>query len=114
ARLRAWLSRGRWLLPLVFAAIALVWFAITKGTLATLLVLVALAATSRRRRPLRFGELFACGVRGLAPAVALEAALRFAPIGLWAWLPYFVVAAICTIWVARRVPDVEAVRSVTR
>lgn len=108
-RLRDWLSRGRWLAPLAFAALAFVWFAFAKGTLATLLVLIALAATARRRRPLRFGELFACGVRGLAPAVLVEAALRFWPIGLWAWLPYFAIAIAATAIVARRVPDVESV-----
>jgi hypothetical protein len=108
-RLRDWLARGRWLVPLAFAALAFVWFAFAKGTLATLLVLIALAASGRRRRPLRFGELFACGVKGLAPAVLLEAVLRFLPIGLWAWLPYFALAIVATAIVARRVPDVESV-----
>jgi hypothetical protein len=109
ARLRAWIARARILAPLAFAALAFAWFAFTKGTLATLLVLIALAATSRRRRPLRFGELFACGVRGLQPAVLLEAALRFVPVGALAWLAYFAVAITATALYAKRVPDVESV-----
>jgi hypothetical protein len=104
--LRDWLAKARWLIPLIVAAAALVWFTLAKLAQALLLVLIALAASTGRQRPLTFAELFTVGVYGLGPAVLFDCLTFVLPIRFpISFVLYAAIAIGYTIAGARRIPD---------
>jgi len=105
-RLREWLIKARWLIPLVFAALALVWFVLLKLLQALLLTSIASLATRSRKRPLTFGELYAVGAYALGPAVLFDALSWALPIHFpISLLLYSSIAIGYTVVGARRILD---------
>jgi hypothetical protein len=103
---RTWVSRARWVLPLGFAVIAFLWFTFAKLLQALLLVLVALIASTGRKRPLGFGELFTVGTYALGPAVLADCVTWLLPFRLPFFIAIYAATAIVYAIVgARRVPD---------
>lgn len=74
-----WMRR----VPFYIAGLAFLWFVFAKTTQALLLVLAALAGSSRQ--PLSFRGLFAIGVYALAPVIVLGSVRPFLPFTI----PYF-------------------------
>jgi hypothetical protein len=101
---KRWLARARWMVPLAIGAAAFVWFCFAKTMQAMLLILVALLATTRRKRPLSFGQLFTVGVYALGPAVLADCVTWIVPLGGFLAL-YIVLAIGYAVIGARRIPD---------
>jgi hypothetical protein len=108
-RLRELIARTLRKVPPLLFLLGLVYYLVVRALQALLLVLVAMAASGTRRRPLRFGQLYNISVYALTPAVLLDVAHWFVPFRVpWFFALYFVVALLSTILGASRVPDEEA------
>jgi hypothetical protein len=111
---RRWLERARIIVPLVFAAVMLVVFWVTKTLQALLFTLVALIGAAGRRRPLGFGSLFTVAAHALGPPVLLDALLWLTPLRLpYAGLIYVGLAVVYTVLGVRRIPDEPTLTLVT-
>jgi hypothetical protein len=103
---RDYLKKARWMVPAVFAAVAFIWFLVAKLIQSLLLVLVALLASTGRKRSLGFAELFTIGAYALGPAVLIDCVTWVLPLGFFASLGlYTLIAVVYAVLGARRVPD---------
>jgi Protein of unknown function (DUF1189) len=108
-QVRAWIARVMRRVPFVLCAVAFVYYFVVRALQALVLVLVALAASGKRRVALRFGQLYTIAAYALTPAIVFDAALKFLPFHVPRfWLIYWAVAALYTALAATRVPDDDA------
>lgn len=104
--IKRWLVRARWLVPLAVTVALFVWFWLAKGVQALVLTLVALIASSGRRRPLGFTSLFTVATHALSAPVLAAVLVAALPVRVpYFFVLYFAAAVVYTVLAVRRIPD---------
>jgi hypothetical protein len=104
--LERWIGLGLKIVAASCAVVLPIYYTAAKLIHALILSLVGLIAASRRRKPLRFGQLFTIAIYALTPAIALDivrgALFQNFP---WFWVIYLGVGGVFTWFGVKHVHD---------